>query len=205
MADLHDLLAQAHAAVQRARYVSRGLDQSSRVSDVLQVSNGILTELGIIERSVTQALERLSGAEQLAAGDRTGKVRSDARATSRAAATAITMRTGTQRSLVLLELTEGNGKTDFELQQTLKMSPSTERPRRGELVDYGLVRPSARTRWHGDTEWTVWELTPLGRSISWRQEHGEDLIKVDHPSSHTQASEQVSTVDTVEWGDGTLF
>lgn len=38
------------------------------------------------------------------------------------------------------------GGTDEEIQTALAMNPSTERPRRGELVDRGFVRDSGRKR-----------------------------------------------------------
>lgn len=39
-----------------------------------------------------------------------------------------------------------HGATDEEMQWSLRMNPSTQRPRRGELVTAGMVRDSGRTR-----------------------------------------------------------
>jgi hypothetical protein len=38
------------------------------------------------------------------------------------------------------------GATDEEIQTALDMNPSTQRPRRVELVDQGLIQDSGRTR-----------------------------------------------------------
>jgi len=68
--------------------------------------------------------------------------------TSDAAAMAISESAHTLRARVLgylLGLRE-RGATDEEAQHALGMNPSTQRPRRGELVEQGLVRDSGRTR-----------------------------------------------------------
>lgn len=77
-----------------------------------------------------------------------GAVRADAPDTSVAAAEAIAPATGTQRELVFSTIfTSGrNGMTDEEVQQALGMNPSSQRPRRGELVDAGLVVDSGVRR-----------------------------------------------------------
>jgi hypothetical protein len=69
-------------------------------------------------------------------------------ATSEAAAVAIEPRSGTLRRMVLDHLRQcgAHGATDDEMQQALEMNPSTQRPRRVELVDSGLVKETSRTR-----------------------------------------------------------
>ena len=62
--------------------------------------------------------------------------------TSRAAADAIAPVAGTLRALVLDWLRAHGPATDEEIQGALGMDPSTERPRRGELVKAGKVRAS---------------------------------------------------------------
>jgi hypothetical protein len=72
--------------------------------------------------------------------------------TSVAAAEAIRPATGRLRMAVLeyLRSCGQNGATDDEMQDalngTLGMGPSTQRPRRIELVEAGLVADSGRTR-----------------------------------------------------------
>jgi hypothetical protein len=68
--------------------------------------------------------------------------------TSVEAAAQIAPRAGTLRSVVLRALAAAgaDGMTDEELQDRLAMGPSTQRPRRVELVQAGLVRDSGRTR-----------------------------------------------------------
>lgn len=65
--------------------------------------------------------------------------------TSHAAAAAIEPSAATLRQKVLLLLRNTpNGATDEQIQWTLDMNPSTQRPRRIELVARGLVRDSGR-------------------------------------------------------------
>jgi hypothetical protein len=68
--------------------------------------------------------------------------------TSRAAAKAIRghLTTLEQRVLDAIKAAGDHGATDEELQRALGMNPSTQRPRRGELVGANLVRDSGRTR-----------------------------------------------------------
>ena len=68
--------------------------------------------------------------------------------TSAAAAELAAPRAPIQRQRVLDALRERGerGMTDEELQRALRMNPSTERPRRIELVRARLVRDSGRTR-----------------------------------------------------------
>lgn len=69
-------------------------------------------------------------------------------ATSAEAAQAIEPRAETLRKAVLdlLRKCGDVGATDEEIQDTLAMNPSTQRPRRIECVELGLVRDSGRTR-----------------------------------------------------------
>lgn len=68
-------------------------------------------------------------------------------ATSRAAAEQIEPTAGTLRAAVRDWLrARPDGATDEEMQDGLAMSPSTQRPRRIELVAAGWVRDSGRTR-----------------------------------------------------------
>jgi len=56
--------------------------------------------------------------------------------------------TKSKRSWILARILEAGdfGRTDEELQNGLQLNPSTERPRRIELVALGLVEDSGRTR-----------------------------------------------------------
>lgn len=68
--------------------------------------------------------------------------------TSRAAARSIEPALGRLQALVLAEikLTGAHGATDDELQRAMRINPSTERPRRIELVRKKLVFDSGRER-----------------------------------------------------------
>ena len=68
--------------------------------------------------------------------------------TSRDAAEAIAPRAGTLRHRVLVYLAACGplGATDEEVQRDLRMAPNTERPRRVELTDAGLVVDSGQRR-----------------------------------------------------------
>jgi hypothetical protein len=79
--------------------------------------------------------------------------------TSHAAAVSAQWNADTQRAKVYRSLSRAGffGRTDHELQSILAMNPSTERPRRVELVKKGLVKDSGRRR-----------LTPSGRkAVVW--------------------------------------
>jgi hypothetical protein len=159
------------AAASRARRLANDLSRSDRDVDRHQVAAGVQHELDTVLRLARGELERLAEAAE---GDRTGKVRADAPATSQAAARSVTLKTGTTRWAILERLWlagetgpgglahrwEG-GMTDWELQQAMQLNPSTERPRRGELADAGLVAPCG-TRIHHGQEWTIWTLTQAG-------------------------------------------
>jgi hypothetical protein len=68
-------------------------------------------------------------------------------APSRDAAESMRPTAETGRALVLALLTgKLGGLTDEEIQRMLRMNPSTERPRRCELVAAGKVRDSGRRR-----------------------------------------------------------
>lgn len=68
--------------------------------------------------------------------------------TSVAAAEAIAPRAGSLRAHVYdwLKARGADGGTDEEMQTALQMSPNTQRPRRVELEQLGLVQNSGRTR-----------------------------------------------------------
>lgn len=77
------------------------------------------------------------------------KVRHDHPTTSHEAAERILPKLGTLRANVYLFIKSQGpycGATDEEIQLRLAMNPSTQRPRRIELVEQGLVRNGGRTR-----------------------------------------------------------
>jgi hypothetical protein len=158
-----DPLRDALSAVQRAREITRALDQSRRESDVRNVAGGIQTELLIIESSLRNALGAVLSD---AVADRPGLVASDAPGTSRAVARGITVKSGSQRGVVLRALLDAGYLTDHELTRVTDIKPSSLRPRRVELVDAGLVSTRGTTKQHEGSAWTVWELTPLGSSVA---------------------------------------
>jgi len=67
-------------------------------------------------------------------------------ATSKAAAVAVKPKLNALQADVLGCIRILSGATDAEIQAYLHMDPSTERPRRVELVVKGLIRDSGRTR-----------------------------------------------------------
>lgn len=83
--------------------------------------------------------------------------------TSKDAAHRIEPDAGTLRARVLavLRAQPHAGLTDQEMQTMLCMDPSTQRPRRVELVIEGFVRDSGRTRGtKSGRRATVWEVVP---------------------------------------------
>jgi hypothetical protein len=92
-------------------------------------------------------------------------VRTDGRATAKAAALAAEPRTGTNRRAVLDAVAavardvRTVGLTDVEIQRATGLNPNSARPRRVELVDGGWLADSGVTREHYGREHTVWVLT----------------------------------------------
>lgn len=79
--------------------------------------------------------------------------------TSSAAADQIQPRANTLRLLVLGFLEHHGPSTDEAIQQGLKMNPSTQRPRRIELVKLGYVRDSGRRgKTRSGRAATLWEV-----------------------------------------------
>jgi hypothetical protein len=75
--------------------------------------------------------------------------------------------TGTKRRIVLdmIRMAGEHGATDDEMQLELGMNPSTQRPRRVELVDDGWVEDSGRSRpTRSGVAAVVWVLTEAGRA-----------------------------------------
>jgi hypothetical protein len=88
--------------------------------------------------------------------------------TQDAARWAIMPKTGTQRARVLTELSDvyrdgAYGLTDEEIAHRTGLSPSSVRPRRGELVAGGWIRDSGERRQTvAGMDAIVWVLTPEG-------------------------------------------
>lgn len=182
----------AYQAAARALQVLAGLEQSQRMPDIHQSMAGLRHEVSTVCQALGGALDSVERLTAAATADMPGAVRSDAPVTSRAAARHTAIRTGTQRSNVLMMLaTNGEtGATDYEIQQTLNLSPSSERPRRGELVSMGLVIPTTRIKIHNGDEWTVWTLTHSGEYVARRIDSGIKTV-----SMHTIPGLVMSTQD----------
>ena len=196
---MSDAIRKADRAAQRLCALLRELDQSTRPGDLHQVLPGIHAEAGIIRGHLRMAVAELEALEVAAVADSSGKVRSDAPATSRAAARAVSVRSGSQRARVLLHLWRSGPETDLQLQEYLTLGPSSERPRRGELVDMGLVAATDRTKVHNGVEWTIWSITRAGEGVARSLDAGARSVPVREISVP-----QPSTSDTVDT-PGTLF
>lgn len=181
-----DLLAAVNAAERLARLLQQ-LDQSARMSDFHQLREGLHIEARLVRFHLHKVHEDRIATERAVERDSPGQVRADAPATSRAAARAI--RSGSQRAKVLMFLAGTRGRTDFEIQYHLGLSPSSERPRRGELVSLGLVTPTGDTREHSGLAWTVWTLTRMGEGVAQRIGNGERSVAVE-PMQQTDQSTQ---------------
>lgn len=91
--------------------------------------------------------------------DQPGAVRRDHPETSRESARKIASKTSELRERILANLRVTGPATDEQIQERLSLDPSTERPRRVELVKQGLVVDSGKTRLTRSrrpaTVWTV--------------------------------------------------
>lgn len=85
-----------------------------------------------------------------------GMVGRDHPDTSREAAEAVEPRTGTQRRRVYDLIRETGGCTDIDCQRVLGLDGNTERPRRVELVEAGLVRDSGERRRVNGRRMIIW-------------------------------------------------
>lgn len=89
-----------------------------------------------------------------------GQVRNDHPDTAQAAARQLP-NAGTDRRRVLTFLRVSGGATDEEIQTGLHLDPSTERPRRVELVNAGLAHASPDRRLtRSGRQAIVWKVNP---------------------------------------------
>lgn len=91
-------------------------------------------------------------------GSRDGLVRNDHPDTAHQAAQAVAPRTGTLRHKVWEHVKARGfyGATDNEMQDDIPMPANTQRPRRVELVQGGLIADSGRRRRHEGQLTIVW-------------------------------------------------
>lgn len=103
--------------------------------------------------------------------------------TSRAAAAAYLPHARTARERVYWTIAESpDGLTDEEVQDALDMNPSTQRPRRVELVEIGIVEDSGRTRpTRSGMEAVVWVQRdpPQPYPHDWRKPEGAPSLSLD--------------------------
>lgn len=98
--------------------------------------------------------------------------------TSRAAAQAIKPCTGAMRQAVYDYLVQHGPSTDEEMQEGIPMPPSTQRPRRCELVAQGLVEDSReRRKTRAGKKAVVWRIRvkPEVRAVPAAPEPAEDV------------------------------
>ena len=101
--------------------------------------------------------------------DAIGKARADHPITSKSSQAKTKTISGKARKMVYeyLLLCKQRGATDEEIQKGCGLNPSTERPRRIELVEMGLAEPSGMTRKTSSNRnaivWTATSERPLGQ------------------------------------------
>lgn len=175
-----------------ARAVSRGLELL-RVLNEEHTTEELHRRARAVRHELETAQELLSRFGTDIVAPRDGKSANEAPATSAAAARAIRTQSGSQRHRILRELKLSDescmyGMTDFELQASLRMGASSERPRRLELVEAGFVVAAtdpngvARTR---KAPWSsllcqVWQITPKGRAALAKLNAGQ-MVLVEVP------------------------
>jgi len=95
---------------------------------------------------------------RVAFADAPGLARSDHPATAHEAAAAILPRSGTLRRRVFDHIAAAGelGATDAEIQRELDMPGNTQRPRRVELIEAGLIIDSGRRRTEHGRRMIVW-------------------------------------------------
>jgi hypothetical protein len=107
-----------------------------------------------------------STAARLAASDVLTPV-AGVRETSRAAAKSVRGESDTQRRRVLALLMERGafGATDEEIQNSLGLAGNTVRPRRGELIESGLVRQGGKRNTTSGRKAVVWVAVEAVRAM----------------------------------------
>jgi hypothetical protein len=174
MSDHAPSITTALSALRRARAVLHDLDHSRQEADLIQVASAARHE-------VDTALASLEGYLASATENREGVLAARHHETSAEAARKVTLASGQQRHRILTALFHDGPLTDYELQTSLAIKPSSERPRRGELVNGGFVQAmlteggKVETRRHGATSaedtgtaWTLWGITEAGRAAIMR-------------------------------------
>lgn len=161
-------------ALTRARELVGQLDWERKTEDLDRVQAGIKHEL---ETGLTALQAMHAGAVVNAPG----LVRNDHQETAQKAAKAIAVRSGTQRAAVLLHLLEDHqagliGSCDELISAVTGLGPSSERPRRVELVNMGLVEPTGKTvRTSTGYEAMTWRITHQGVLVARKLEIQDPL------------------------------
>lgn len=118
-----------------------------------------------LARRVATALVEMDDGTCGLCGHTQGKHRHDHPATSKRAAATINLRNKQAAHWQILMALYNHPQTDEEIQHSLRMNPNSERPRRVELVEKGLVEACHPTK-HTESgrEAMLWELTDAGYS-----------------------------------------
>lgn len=160
-------IAVALGALERARELVGQLDWDRKAEELDRVQAGLKHELETARNALSySAPEGLVDLDAVANGY--GLVRNDHPETAQEAAKEIKLRSGTQRAAVLLHLLEDHkagmiGSSDELIAAVTGLGPSSERPRRVELVRMGLVEPSGKTiRTSTGYEAMMWRCTEQG-------------------------------------------
>lgn len=136
------------------------------------VWGGTEDECNAIAQGVYNVLDAIDTLDRLAVtrettANREGPTGRDHPATSRRAAKLNMPRSGTQRATVLVALFNGGGMTDEQIARVTGLGHNSVRPRRIELVELGLVRPTVAVRTtRAGAAATVWATTELGEKVA---------------------------------------
>lgn len=173
-------IAVALGALERARELVGQLDWERTAEELDRVQAGIKHELETAVKELTYcAPDGLVDLDAVASG--CGLVRNDHGETAHKAAQAIKVRSGSQRGAVLLHLytdhQAGNwGSADEVITEVTGLVPSSERPRRVELVRMGLVEDSGKVYMtRAGREAVVWRITHQGVLVARKLEIQDPL------------------------------
>lgn len=194
------MTAVAWDALTRARELVGQLDWERTTEELDRVQAGIKHEL---ETALAQLKLEADASAALVSADTPGLVRNDHQETARKAATAIAVRSGTQRAAVLLHLYQDHqagliGSCDELISAVTGLGASSERPRRVELVNMGLVEPTGKTvRTSTNREAMTWRITHQGVMVARKLEIQDPLPFADvfaEPSTVKPEEAQVPEV-----------
>jgi hypothetical protein len=98
----------------------------------------------------------------------------------------------TARYKVYQFIEKNPGKTDEEIQDTLRMNPNTQRPRRVELLEIGIIEEEGRKKNKSGTEASTWRITGAPYPHPWPETQKKETRPT--PKQFRQAAKELGRI-----------